>query len=87
MSAAPMGVIPSFPSLPGTQASSAPSVKRSSWMRARIASIAGGSGDVRATPRKALVSSTVPYASTRALALATRPPPKSPVVPSSPVFV
>ena len=41
----------------------------------------------RATPIAAFVSSTVPYASTRALAFGTRPPPKSPVVPSSPVFV
>ena len=47
----------------------------------------GGDPAARATPIVAFSSSTSPYASTRGWLFGTRPPPKSPVSPVSPVFV
>jgi hypothetical protein len=68
-------------------ASSAPIAKSWVWS-AVIGSVSHPSRSrADAAPSAALSSSTLPYASTRAEDLSTRPGPSNPVVPSSPVRV
>ena len=57
------------------------------WIGGSSAASRSHSPIARATPICELSSSTVPYVSTRWESLATRWPPPSPVIPSSPVFV
>ncbi|EAU69236.1 hypothetical protein STIAU_7989 [Stigmatella aurantiaca DW4/3-1] len=68
-------------------ASTAPTVKSCSWSWCRSPPSSAGRERLRARPSVAFSSSTSPYASTRASSFGTRPPPKSPVSPASPLFV
>lgn len=68
-------------------ARSAPTTNNSCCRRFRIWSKAPSRVDAATTPRSALSSSTVPYASMRKSSFGTRLPPMSEVSPRSPVLV